>query len=169
MFFGPLEGNYLSLVVSKLGYDLGFPFFGPDPDVAVVATDYHVGAVRRLLPGGEHNLLIRLQHFAEAEKLLQEVMRHNQIMEKAYVVLGKLYNAQKQYTQSERVLRRAIELDPDNSDAHWFLAAALQHLGRREEAQRQGAIVAQKKEALRERDHRLREVLTPLSTDPGKE
>src|SRR5215216_5043308 len=61
MFFGPVEGNYLSLVVSELGYDLGFPFFRPDLDVAVVATDDLVGAVRRLLPGGEHNLLVRLQ------------------------------------------------------------------------------------------------------------
>jgi tetratricopeptide (TPR) repeat protein len=115
------------------------------------------------------DLLIRLQHFAEAEKLLQEVMRHDQTMGKAYVILGKLYNAQKQYALAERTLRRAIELDPNDVDAHWFLAAALQHLGRREEAQREGAIVAQKKEALRERDRRLQEVLTPLSTDPGKE
>jgi len=54
-------------------------------------------------------------------------------------------------------------------DAHWFLAGALQHLGRRDEAQREGAIVAQRKEALRKQERRLRDVLTPLTTSFSKD
>ena len=113
-------------------------------------------------------LLTRLRHFAEAEKLLQEVMKKNQTMEKAYVISGKLYNTQKQYAQAERMLRRAIELDPNDVDAHWFLAGTLQHLGRREEAEREAAIVAQKKEVRREKNRTLRDVLTPLATSFSK-
>ncbi len=112
------------------------------------------------------DLLTRQQQFAEAEKLLQQVLKNQGNLVQAYVALGRLYNAQRQYARAETRLRRAIELDPDNADAHFFLTGALQHLGRAEEAMREGELTAQKKATLRERERAslLRAVLVPQAT-----
>jgi tetratricopeptide (TPR) repeat protein len=109
------------------------------------------------------DLLIHLQRFTEAEKLLQQLARTQARNIQVYVTLGKLYGAQKQYSKAEKVLRRAIELDPDNADAHWFLTGTLKHLGLLEEAKREGEVAAEKKAKVREsqRTSLLRAALIP--------
>ncbi len=113
------------------------------------------------------DLLIRLERFAEAEKLLRQVLGYNPRETTALVTLGKLYNAQRKYALAEKPLRSAIELDTDDGDAHLFLAAALRHLGRVDEAQREGNLAAERKSRAREPANLLREVLTPVTGGSG--
>jgi tetratricopeptide (TPR) repeat protein len=117
------------------------------------------------------DLLTHLQRFAEAQKLLQQVAKDHPGQVQVYLTLGKLYNAQKLYTQAERVLRQAVELDANDADAHAVLSSALQHLGRLEEARREGELAVQKRALAhqRERSALLRAALVPQTTasEPG--
>jgi Flp pilus assembly protein TadD len=117
------------------------------------------------------DLLILLQRFAEAEKLLLQVGKDHPGQLQVYLSLGKLYNAQKLYAQAERVLRQAVELDADDADAHALLTSALQHLGRLDEARRESELAVQKSALAhqRERSALLRAALIPQTTasEPG--
>jgi tetratricopeptide (TPR) repeat protein len=109
------------------------------------------------------DLLIRLQRFAEAEKLVRRAMESRRTMPQAYLSLGKLYSAQQRYADAEKALKRAIELDPDDATAHALLAVALQQLGRAQEAQSESNLATQKRELARQRERAavLRGVLVP--------
>lgn len=107
-------------------------------------------------------LLIRLQRYDEAETTLHELIKNGSNVEKAYEGLGHLYYAQKLYTQAERVLRHAVQLDPGDGDAHTLLAQALHHLGQEEESRREAALATQKRAGLRT-GPLLRGVLTPVA------
>jgi Flp pilus assembly protein TadD len=48
-------------------------------------------------------------------------------------LLGKGYLQQKELSNAEGVLRRAIQLDPNNSSAHYLLGQTLVQEGRTEE------------------------------------
>ena len=113
------------------------------------------------------DLLIRLQRFPEAEKLLRQVMARDSRMAKSYVIMGKLYNTQQKYAKAVEVLQRGVEIDPTDPDAHFFLGTALRKLGRVEKARSEFALVSQKKEAGRAAARLLREVLTPVVSTPG--
>jgi tetratricopeptide (TPR) repeat protein len=108
-------------------------------------------------------LLLRFHRFTEAEKLLQDSLSRDSHLPSAYTGLGRLYNEQKKYSEAEKWLRRAIELDPDDASAHLFLATTLERLGRPEEAQQETNLAADKRRSSgdRERASRLRAVLVP--------
>jgi tetratricopeptide (TPR) repeat protein len=134
------------------------------------AADAYQGAISQ--GGGSEtvvkyaDLLTRQGQFAEAEMLLVQVLKKKDNLVQAYVVLGKLHNAQKQYARAETELRRAVELDPDSADAHFFLTGVLARQGRADEAKQEGELAAQKKAVLRERERAslLRAVLVPETT-----
>ena len=117
------------------------------------------------------DLLIRVGRFAEAERLLQETLEGDRKMEKAYVTLGKLYNRQKRYVEARNALERAIRLDPEDADAHFFLVASLVQVGNTEEARREADLASRKKQVARSRERAslLREVLVPASAGTGSE
>ena len=109
------------------------------------------------------DLLIRLQRFAEAERLVRRVMESRHDIPQAYLTLGKLYSAQKQYVAAEQALMKAIELDPDDASAYETLSVALQRLGRAKEAKSKSDLAARKRELVRQRERAavLRAVLVP--------
>ena len=59
----------------------------------------------------------------------------------AYVDLGAVYTQQKQYEQAAAALRRAVELDPAQADAHYRLGRLYQTLGNTAAAQQELAKV----------------------------
>jgi tetratricopeptide (TPR) repeat protein len=111
------------------------------------------------------DLLLRLREYSEAEKLLRQLLKRDSRLGIAYVSLGKLFDSRKQYKQADAALRHAIELDPDNPQAHLFLAEALQHLGEPEQAEQERALAAKKKEEPRESTRLLRRVLVPAGSE----
>ncbi len=111
------------------------------------------------------DLLFRLQQYSQAEKLLRKLVQENSRISQAYVSLGKVLNAENEYKQAETSLRRGIELDPDNPQAHLFLAEALQHLGQPENAKRERALASKKKERGRGSTRLLRRVLVPTGNE----
>ena len=117
------------------------------------------------------DLLIRVGRFAEAERLLQETLERDRKMEKAYVTMGKLYNREKRYAEARNALERAIRLDPEDADAHFFLVASLVQVGNTEEARREADLASRKKQVARSRERAslLREVLVPASAGTGSE
>jgi superkiller protein 3 len=117
------------------------------------------------------DVLIRVGRFREAERLLRETLERDPKMEKAYVTLGKLYNRQSRYAKARNALERAIRLDPEDADAHFFLVSSLVHAGNTEEARREADLASRKKQAAwnRERASLLREVLVPASAGTGSE
>ena len=59
----------------------------------------------------------------------------------AYVDLGAVLMQQKQYTEAVAALRRAVELDPAQPDAHYRLGRVYQAMGDSIESQKQFAKV----------------------------
>jgi tetratricopeptide (TPR) repeat protein len=110
------------------------------------------------------DLLFKLHQYSEAERLLRTLLAKDKRMSIAYVSLGKLLDTKREYKEADAALRRAIELDPDNTQAHLFLSEALQHLGRPEEAERERARATKEKAELRESTRLLRRVLVPVAS-----
>jgi Flp pilus assembly protein TadD len=54
-----------------------------------------------------------------------------------YILLGRAYTKQGQAAMAEAMLRRAIEYDPNNKQAHYLLGQLLQQTGRSEEARKE--------------------------------
>jgi tetratricopeptide (TPR) repeat protein len=63
--------------------------------------------------------------------------------------LGKLYRAKGDFAKAEPVLQRAVELDPNDSEAHFVLAETLRHLGQVQAAKKQYAEFQRTKNASR--------------------
>ena len=108
---------------------------------------------------------MRLREYSEAERLLRQLLKRDSRLGIAYASLGKLLDAKKEYKQADEALRHAIQLDPDNPQAHLFLAEALQHLGEPEQAEQERALAAKKKEEPRESTRLLRRVLVPAGSE----
>src|SRR3712207_9408285 len=53
-----------------------------------------------------------------------------------YIVLGKVYLKQGDLANAERILRRALQMDPNNFSAHHLLAQVLQQSNRSDEARK---------------------------------
>ncbi len=69
----------------------------------------------------------------------------------ALAILGQLLAAARQFARAEAVLRRAVEIDPGVSEAHYRLSLLLRSQGRPEEAQREMKAFQEAKNA-EERD-----------------
>lgn len=74
------------------------------------------------------------------EALLKKSIALDDSLADAHVQLGNLYADQREYGKSIPEYRRALELDPNLSDAHYRLATDLVHTGQKEQAQKEFAI-----------------------------
>jgi predicted Zn-dependent protease len=91
-------------------------------------------------------LLIRLERYGEAETELLTLDRRFPQDERVNRALGKLYRARNDFSRAEVYLRRAVQLDSSDPQAHYVLAQVLQHLGQRAEANKELAVFKEKKE-----------------------
>lgn len=92
-------------------------------------------------------LLIRSGHASDAEMELRTLAQANHDDPRVERVFGRLYRAQRNYEQAESYFRRAIQLNPNDADAHFGLAESLRFLGRRAEAEKEYAVFMEKKKA----------------------
>lgn len=74
------------------------------------------------------------------EALLKKAIALDGSLADAHVQLGDLYGDQREYEKSIPEYRRALELNPNLSDAHYRLATDLVHTGQKESAQKEFAI-----------------------------
>jgi tetratricopeptide (TPR) repeat protein len=74
------------------------------------------------------------------EALLKKAIALDDSLAGAHVQLGDLYADQHEYEKSIPEYRRALELNPNLSDAHYRLATDLVHTGQKENAQKEFAI-----------------------------
>ena len=84
----------------------------------------------------------RQSKWPDAIRALQQSIWINPYFSGPYIVLGKAYTRTSQPAAAEDMLRHAIQYDPNNKTAHYFLAQLLQQLGRTEEARREFEIAA---------------------------
>jgi tetratricopeptide (TPR) repeat protein len=71
------------------------------------------------------------------ESLLQKSIALNNALPEAHVQLGNLYADQHEYAKSIPEYARALELDPNLSDAHYRLGTDYVHAGQKEQAQKE--------------------------------
>lgn len=74
------------------------------------------------------------------EALLQKSIALNDALPEAHVQLGDLYADQHQYEKSIPQYVRALELNPNLSDAHYRLGTDYVHVGQRDQAQKEFAV-----------------------------
>lgn len=77
---------------------------------------------------------------ATVEALLKKSVALDDSLADAHVQLGNIYADQREYEKSIPEYRRALELNPNLSDAHYRLATDLVHTGQKENAQKEFAI-----------------------------
>lgn len=106
-------------------------------------------------------LLVRLERYDEAGKVLRERLRVSPSMAHVYRGLGRLYKAQHQYGHALENLQKAVELDPEDADSHFQLGETLRWLGRVDEARSQYALANEKKIAAAAVARLLRRVIVP--------
>jgi tetratricopeptide (TPR) repeat protein len=73
----------------------------------------------------------------EAIAPLQESIWLNPFFSGPYIVLGKVYLKKGETTNAENMLRRALEMDPNNISGHHLLAQVLQQSNRPDEAKKE--------------------------------
>jgi tetratricopeptide (TPR) repeat protein len=93
--------------------------------------------------------LIRLGRFRQAGEQLTQLEHAEPNSAEVNRGLGKLYRAKGDFAKAEPALRRAVELDPADSEAHFALAETLRHLGRLEAAKKEYAEFERTKNASR--------------------
>lgn len=91
-------------------------------------------------------LLIRLERYGQAETELLNLDRRFPQDERVNRAFGKLYRARNDFSRAEVYLRRAVRLDSSDPQAHYMLAQVLQHLGQRNEANKELVAFKEKKE-----------------------
>jgi tetratricopeptide (TPR) repeat protein len=91
-------------------------------------------------------LLIRLQRYGEAESALLSLSQRFPDDERVKRALGKLYRARGEFSRAEAHLRRAVQIDPSDPQAHYVLAQVLQHLGHSDEANKELSAFKKAKE-----------------------
>ena len=74
--------------------------------------------------------------FEEAEVFLAKQLKELGQPAELYVVLGIVYREAKQHAEALRAFERSIERQADYAQGHFYLAAELDQLGKREEARR---------------------------------
>lgn len=105
------------------------------------------------------------QDTAEAGTLLQNALKKDPKLADAWYQLGALQQSQNQWDESTQSLQRAIAVRPGYPEAHYRLARAYSHLGKREEAKQE--ILLQQKfaaEAKTTENERMHEVMKFLTT-----
>src|SRR5258706_458570 len=84
--------------------------------------------------GGQQFIASVLPKIAEAQRRYRKALRHQPGNTTALLLLGTLLAAQGRWKESGQVLRRAVNADPRDPDAHYNLGCVLQELHRHEEA-----------------------------------
>jgi tetratricopeptide (TPR) repeat protein len=103
------------------------------------------------------------QGLEQAQQLLQQAMHANPKLPEAYYQLGVLQQQRLQWNESERSLKKAIELRPTFAEAHYRLARAYSHTDRHELATKEIALQQQySKQEKEQSDAQLKEVTTFL-------
>ncbi|GAA3765989.1 tetratricopeptide repeat protein [Terriglobus aquaticus] len=105
------------------------------------------------------------QDAVAAEALLRNAVRVNPKLADAWYQLAVLQQSRNDWAGSADLLHRALQQRPDYPEAHYRLARALSHLGKRDEAQQE--IALQQKyagDAKAEEERRMKEVTTFLVT-----
>ena len=104
---------------------------------------------------------------ARARALLQKAVAADPTLPDAWYQLGVLDQEETQWQQSTTPLEKAISLNPAFAEAHYRLARAYSHLGRRDDASKeielQQRYAKQQKDSL---DARLKDVTTFLISTP---
>jgi len=92
-------------------------------------------------------LLIRLQRLPEAETELRAIAKRYPDSASVDRGLGKLYREERRFELAEKYLRKAISLDPDDSEAYYALGEVLRITGHTDDAKKEFAIFNEKKPA----------------------
>lgn len=107
------------------------PYASRHPRDGMIATYAAIAILRR--PAGDANL-------EQARRLLEAAIRTTPDQPEPRYEMGLLLQRQSQWGASIPELKAAIRLKPDYSAAHYRLALAYSHTGRREEAQAEIAL-----------------------------
>jgi len=75
----------------------------------------------------------------QATSFLEKATQHSDELRIAYLDLGTARMRQNQYSAAVQPLRRAIELDPNNTDAHYRLGRVYQAMGNAAAAEKEFA------------------------------
>ena len=78
--------------------------------------------------------------FQAVQSLLQKAISLDDSLAEAHVQLGDLFAGQHQYEKSIPEYVRALELNPNLSDAHYRLGTDYVHIGQKDEAQKEFAV-----------------------------
>jgi tetratricopeptide (TPR) repeat protein len=125
--------------------------------VRIGKLDEAAGAFERALHYGAEThvrvnyaeCLLRMDRTDEAAAQLRELQRQEPENAEVLRGLGKLYRARGEFAKAEPVLQRAVQLDPNDSEAHFVLAETLRHLGRVQAAKKEYAEFQRTKSASR--------------------
>jgi len=86
----------------------------------LLALEYDTKNANNLFVQGE--LYERLDDFESAEKyMLQSLVLQDQVLDKEYMKLAAVYNRQKKYKEGIDIYKRAVEENPENEQAQFFL------------------------------------------------
>ena len=72
--------------------------------------------------------------------MLQKSVWLNPFYSGPYILLSKSYLKKRDLGNAENMLKRALQMDPNNKSAHYMLGQLLQQTGRAEDAKREFAI-----------------------------
>lgn len=111
------------------------------------------------------HLPVAAQDLDLARHLLEQAIAADPKLAKAYFQMGVLEQQERHWQESVTAFERAVSLDPEFAEAHYRLARAYAHVGKREQAQREMAIHQRYREQQnQDMDVQLREVTTFLVT-----
>jgi len=100
-----------------------------------------------------------------AHHFLEQAIAADPKLARAYFQMGVLEQQARHWQESVTAFERAVTLDPEFAEAHYRLARAYAHVGKREQAQREMAIHQRYREQQnQDMDAQLREVTTFLVT-----
>lgn len=159
----PDNGTYAEL----LGHTCAVLSEGNDPKCAAVldfAQRHPQNAI--LATYAATSLLHRssdANRLALAHRLLQEAVRSNPSLPEARYEMGLLLQTQAQWQQSIPELEAAIHSKPDYAQAHYRLALAYSHVGRKEQANSEAALQQKySKQETEDLDARMNQITTLL-------
>ena len=66
-------------------------------------------------------MMVKLGRYADATAMLEEVVKANPDYVPALILLGDLYNSQKNVDKAIAIYEKVIKISPDNKDAALFL------------------------------------------------